>query len=211
MISTNRVLQEGLQIKIGFGADVDCRVTPDDSLCSPPIKWLMEDNRIFVGACHAACQLWDESGCSTFYGFDWEKCYEMCTNISKENYPLNGRHEGWGWNYVDCIETVVKANVGNSLAGDALSCPKMTTMCRDIFHTKLLDECGTLPFGTRMVDAFLDVGVAFIAGIIAAVFTLSLFRKTRAGRSEKGDIEFSPLPRTIGENGGTGRNGNKIV
>jgi hypothetical protein len=206
--ATHGVLQEGLQIRIGLGADVDCRETPDNSQCSPPVGWTMEDNRIFVGACYAACQLWDESGCSTFYGFEWDTCYDMCTNISKENYPTNGRHEGWGWNYVDCIETVVKANVGNSVADDAASCPQMTTICRDIFHTKRLDECGKLPLGMNMADGLLDVGVAFVAGIIAAAFTLSLFRKARAGRAEKGDIEFSPLPRST-ENGGG--NANKIV
>ena len=206
--STHRVLQEGQQLRIGLGADVDCRETSNDSLCSPPVGWTMEDNRVYDGACHAACQLWDESGCSPFYGFEWDTCYDMCTNISQEHYPINGSHEGWGWNYVACIETIVRANVGDSVADDAASCPKMTTMCRDIFHAKLLNECGNLPLGTRMADAFLDAGVAFVAGIIAAIFTLSLFRKTRA-EAEKGDIEFSPLPRTIGENGI--RNGNKIV
>ena len=209
------VLQEGTQLQIGVGSDVDCRQALGDPLCSAPIGWKLEDDDIYVGSCDAACRLWDESQCSSFYGFDWETCWNMCTSIAKENYPMLGRHEGWGWNYVQCIESIVTASSGFSIEDRAISCPKMTTMCRDIFHTKLLDEYGELPLGASTADFLLDVGVAFVAGIIAAAFTLSLFRNKKKNQEDSGDVEFSPLPITGTGNGtanGNGVvNGNKVV
>ena len=212
---THWVLQEGMQLQIGVGAEVDCRDTPDDALCSAPIGWKLENDAIYVGSCDAACRLWQESQCSSFYGFDWVTCWDMCTSVAKENYPVHGTHEGWGWNYVQCIESVVKAKEGTSVGDKAKSCPKMTTMCRDIFHTKLMDEYGELPLSASTSDLLLDVGVAIVAGIIAGAFTLSLFRKKKTIRGDGGDVEFSPLPSIGTENGAANGNGvvngNKVV
>ena len=80
-------------------------------------------------------------------------------------------------------------------------------MCRDVFHTKLLDEYGELPLSSARHEDLIDVGVAVIAGIIAAAVTLSLFRnnkkKVPVTRGDGGDVEFSPLPSTgtCGEDG----------
>ena len=220
--SLHWVLQEGMQFQIGVGSDIDCRKTPNDALCTAPIEWKLEDDDgIYVGSCDTACRLWDESQCSSFYGFDWDTCWDMCTGIARENYPLFGNHEGWGWNYVGCIESVVRASAGTSKGDKTTSCPKMTTMCRDIFQTKLLDEYGELPLNVWRTDALINVGVAFVAGIVAAAFTLSLFRnnknKVPITRGDGGDVEFSPLPRTGTENNGeanengTANGNNKIV
>ena len=202
---THLVLQEGAKVRIGVGPDTDCRENSGDPLCSPPIQLQLSNGRHYVGACDAACHIWSGTGCSMFYGMDWDSCWKMCTDIAKENYKLHGRHEGWGWNYVECIESVSRGfNVmGAGVVQQDAACRKMTEMCRDVFHTPLLDEYGESAIDGDAADPIVGVGIAFLAGIVATISILSLFRK-RGGLEKKrphgdGDVEFAPL-----ENGRSG-------
>jgi beta-glucosidase len=134
------ILAPGMQTTIGVGASTDCRQTPSSSLCTSPLANSLSFDTYYVAACHAACDIWQSTGCFSFFGTNEESCLNMCQAISK--YPTSSmdyQNNGWDWNYVQCIESVAW---GMRQSVDHDSCSKMTSLCRDIFNTASMDRFG---------------------------------------------------------------------
>lgn len=160
---------------VGVGT-VDCRQDQSSPLCarleSP------DRDRPYLAACDAACQVWAESGCAGRLGLTTQACANMCLDIGTS--PANGMawsNDGWGWDYVNCIESVIW---GFGSSPDGESCSKLTTMCRDIFRTGHLDEFGTgnLTGGMQFLGSCIALFTALIAsGIIVYVMNGGLLRR----------------------------------
>jgi len=119
---------------IGVGYRTDCRNPSDDNrqLCVRVKDVLPNYN-----ACEAACDLWISSGCAD--EFPLQACLNACHGVSAEATSLLDRtREGWGWNYVRCLESVVHGMQRRSKE----DCWMMTKLCRDVFTTGTLDEFG---------------------------------------------------------------------
>jgi hypothetical protein len=106
------------------GYTTDCRRNEDktnEDLC---VKLESKHpNEPYSAACDEACLLWNDSGCLETVGFpSIDECRALCM--------VSNPKLGWGWNYVDCLESVVRdiQQVGNSD-----NCGMMTEMCRNIF------------------------------------------------------------------------------
>ena len=95
---THYILQNGLSFRVGVGAHTDCRVNPDDSLCSSPVTIVTDSD--YVGACEAACSLWSSSGCSGSLGLSMDDCWDMCSSIhSDTSGDLGMNNDGWYVNF----------------------------------------------------------------------------------------------------------------
>ena len=174
---THYILDAKMKSWVGAGVSTDCRIEPRDN---PLCIHLQSENpsRIYSGACEEACNLWNNSGCTTFFDLSEEKCLHMCLAIT--HYPVIEANEGWGWNYVRCLEHVV-----HGLHGDEMECKKMTALCRDIFRTGELNEHGSGPLDEtgreysmlmqRTRKLFVEY-TPFVAPVIGAVF-IALFLK----------------------------------
>ena len=91
---THYVLEDGLTFQVGVGSDVDCRTDDTVPLCSPPVSIKTGEN--YVGACEAACNLWESSGCSDHFHFTEGSCWDMCTSIHQDsNGKLQLNNDGW--------------------------------------------------------------------------------------------------------------------
>ena len=202
---THLVLQEGIKLRIGVGPDADCRLD-SDSMCTENIQLALLDGEHYVGACDSACKIWtDESlNCADWYGLDWASCWSSCTMIAERNYDLHGLHEGWGWNYVECIESVSRGIKRDAMISSrSNTCWKMTAMCRDIFSTRLMDETGMSPLGggdEKGFPFFVGPFAATISMVIGSTLIVVAFwkaGKSRVGKIAKqkrdGHIQFAPL------------------
>lgn len=137
---THYVVDATIRFHVGIGANTDCRENPESDLCSviePKTKAGLVG---YETACDSACSLWERSGCAGEFGLSKRSCLKMCGSIS--SYPnsmaVTGT-DGWGWNYVGCLESVIWG------MQDDKQCWKMTSMCRDIFKTGSIDEFGVGP------------------------------------------------------------------
>ena len=74
---THMVIQPGMNVKIGVGPYVDCRVDNSD-LCSDSISVIMKDGEQYEASCEAACSLWKKSDCIDVYNFSSDMCWEKC-------------------------------------------------------------------------------------------------------------------------------------
>jgi beta-glucosidase len=90
--ATHYTLQDGMTFRFGISAHIDCRENPDDDLCSAPIT--MHTDPSYVGACEAACNLWENSGCTGSYGMTSESCWDMCTSIQRSEDVVSN-NDGW--------------------------------------------------------------------------------------------------------------------
>ena len=197
------ILQDGLGFRIGVGPSVDCRSDPNNNLCTDTITIRTEKD--YVGACEAACDLWEDSGC---HSMSMESCISRCYNIHRDpTASLN--NDGWGWNYVSCLEAIVWEN-----AFDARSdCGKMTTLCRDVFSTSNVDEFGTGSGSDAIVSTEIRpwaLGLALFAGLFASTMIFFTMQggcsssdkdrtKTKRRDTTRSDIQFSAISTSEGE------------
>jgi beta-glucosidase len=152
---------------VGVGAMTDCRKEPEGPLCAR--LEAKDPGQTYVGACEAACGLWENSGCSGSFGLSTRSCLDMCTSISK--YPasaMNGNNDGWGWGYVNCLESVVW---GNQVAAEKEYCWKLTTLCRDIFKTGQLDEFGIGSAENHPTTPNSSIPASNVAALITGLLT----------------------------------------
>jgi beta-glucosidase len=174
------ILDPAMTSWVGVGATTDCRTHSEDCVHLHSDK----PDRAYVGACEEACTLWATSGCSaTTLLSDDKVCWSMCTQSAAVSEDGRMRNElGWGWNYVNCLESVVYG-----IQGDTSQCWKMTSFCRDIFRTGDEHE--------RFVP--LDTYVALVVGLISGIIIVLLMRgrlggaaATRRRRNIPGETEF---------------------
>ena len=170
---THYILDPKMTAWAGVGALTDCRVNPaENALCVR----LQSDtpSQEYVGACEAACDLWSESGCDVHYGLSKKLCTSICTSIAR--YPvasMDEGNEGWGWNYVRCLESVLPG-----IDSDETKCWKMTSLCRDIFQTGKMSEFGIEPLdgstaappsGQALLGDNGSLAVCFIFCLVAGI------------------------------------------
>jgi len=171
---THLVLQDGMRFQIGVGPDADCRHkdSKTSSVCSKFVSVQLGDQ--YVSSCEAACEAWDDSGCGSEFHMDRKECRERCL-ISDEN-------EGWGWNYVTCIEEVIHKNTNGS--GSTKQCYKMNELCRDIFAVETHNVSG----GEKNLRA--EFLVACSAGFLGLII---IFRSFRArSQNKRSRVELVP-------------------
>ncbi|KAG7345094.1 beta-glucosidase [Nitzschia inconspicua] len=188
---THYILQDGLVFRVGVGAEVDCRVAPDDDHCSDPVTIRTEKD--YVAACEAACQVWDQSGCDTFTS---ESCRKECSSDKSQNSAAHGievANEGWGWTYVTCLESFVRKE-----GWDSSGCWKMTTFCRDVLKSSGMKkfENGTSsktfsPHGTSLAAT----AMSLFAGLFAAMMIYLAIngRFTPKERHQHANAQFHPV------------------
>jgi hypothetical protein len=102
----------------------------------------------------------------------------MCTSINDYTAGASDTiREGWGWNYVNCIESVV-VGFHRQNFDPTINCWKMTTLCRDIFRTHNLDEYGIGPQTHTFVDSPpTNYILALLAGLISSLYFLYIVKK----------------------------------
>lgn len=188
---THFILEDGLRFRVGVGATTNCRSDGEDSvLCSDSVTVHTGDE--YVAACESACVLWAGSGCAEAFKLSDKKCLSMCSDVAKNSdvaKHLGEGEDGWGWNYVGCLESVVWGFRDDNTNSH---CGAMTSLCRDIFKTEGVDSFGhglAIDFAGSTAG-FTSVIVALCAGMIASVLVVYTLR----GGFEKRDraaIEFS--------------------
>jgi beta-glucosidase len=187
---------------IGVGSSTDCRnniknESIGDLMCSY-ITALTETTSHNIDACNAACDIWiNQSGCADHFGITMESCLRLCTSINEFVQDSSSMvREGWGWNYVNCIESVVVGfhQQHSTNIHAANNCWKMTTLCRDIFRTPNLDEYGIAPPVNQHVVSYppLNYILALLAGLISTGFICFSFRRRTRIERRFTNVSHSP-------------------
>ena len=196
------ILDPTMTSVVGVGADTDCRLNPDKNpLCSR--LQAKQPSRPYVGACEAACDVWMDSNCASSFGLSsTQSCLDMCVPISEyPNSQVNLGNDGWGWGYVNCLESVVW---GFHQAGQK-ECWKMTGLCRNVFQTGQLDEFGRGPGGDTFTNNSMyqsDMSrnvLALMCGLIASAFILHVMKGGRFPLGSKDQVSEDVQFTRVGE------------
>lgn len=185
---------------VSVGIDTDCRIAPTDDLCLPLGAPRRPDKHIY--ACDEACDIWERSGCMGSF-FDGkapkEACIDLCTLSNNPDSPA-GVNEGWGWNYVNCLESVVWGLEFST--AKTKHCWKMSSLCRDIFHTGRMDQYGLgdedlSPYAPNFQNDVIPIShfTALIAGLVSVVLIGLNFR--RKIQTNPNDVEFTRVSTDI--------------
>lgn len=214
------ILQNRLEFRVGIGSGSDCRNNPDadDNLCSAVITILTEGD--YLSACEAACNVWKESGdhCATSAfnaGAAIATCRKSCagTHFFDEK-DVKLKNNGWGWNYVNCLESIV----WNERFDSKTDCWKLTSLCRDVTQTTGMDEFGNAFSSSSFAGSKENndappstIIAATLAGVFASVMIVRTIRggfatttdahPQHTARGEKfGDVEFSTIQSSAEQN-----------
>ena len=195
------ILQDGLEFRVGIGSGSDCRDNPnaEENICSDIVTIRTQED--YVGACEAACGLWKESGgqCAkkAFFplapttGAAIAACRKSCASVNFfHGEDVKSRSDGWGWNYVKCLESVVW-NEGFDVKAD---CWKLTSLCRNILSDTGMDEFGNADSNIKRSNVNGDpptsaIAVAMLAGVVASVM---IFYTVRGGFAASLDMQAQP-------------------
>ena len=219
------ILQDGLEFRVGIGSDSDCRRLPDpdsdldsgeETLCSEPVT--IQTEKDYVGACEAACDLWKASGdyCankvfppkSSTTRTAIDTCRKSCASIHyNNNNDVQLNNDGWGWNYVKCLESIV----WNESFDSTKDCWKLTTFCRDVTKTPGMDENGSggssSSFGGINANTNAPPPLAIILSLLSGIFASAMIvyamrggfatadgqQRNNAKGALYGDVEFSAI------------------
>jgi len=130
---------------LGVGPHTDCRIrddshNPDENDLCVRLQSQAPD-KPYVASCEAACNLWKQSGCAAEFAMSDKQCIDICMAIQPTG--LSSNEAGWGWNYVNCIESVIWGMQQEQETDDeGSSCWMMNNLCRDIFQTGRLTAFG---------------------------------------------------------------------
>lgn len=182
------ILQDGLVFRVGIGSDADCRRDPDSDLCSAPIS--IQTEKDYVGACEAACSIWEESGCPDMTPVT---CKRECSGIHQgTGTSLN--NDGWGWTYVSCLESIV----WDASFDPTADCRKLTSLCRDVLSTSGVDEYGAGHGSSNFAKTGIQpwaLSLALFSGIFASA--MIVYAMNGGCTSEKaeqgGDVQFAAI------------------
>lgn len=187
---------------VGVGASTDCRneESSTDPKCFKlqPSDSSSPGDSVYIGACHEACKVWQQSGCLSVVQMTSDSCTKTCESIAQ--YPTvseAGNNDGWGWTYVDCLESVVWGNRQLVEKKDKSFCWEMTSMCRDVFATGQMDEFGiggSKPATMMTTNPVMNM-VALLTGLAATVFMVYLMNGgSLPGRKRRtSEIQFTPV------------------
>ena len=185
---THYVIDPQKPFWVGIGASIDCRRSHDDALCAK-----VEGNARSQPdpSCTTACAIWIESGCAKSIGLSERRCIEMCTTAGAQPITYAGvGGTGWGWNYVQCLESVT----WGMRHSDTVQCEKMTTFCRDIFRTEGLNQFGAGLFVAPSTPSTPPATfVALLAGVISSVIIFMSLRGLCRPKAEEHVVEFTSV------------------
>jgi beta-glucosidase len=171
---THGILDPLLVSYVGVGSSTDCRRSPEENSLCVRLRSSSSSNQ-YVAACDAACKIWNSTNCDI--GNSLKLCLESCA--SSNSY--GSVNDGWGWNYVSCLEGVIwnTQKVERLSATDDV-CWRMTTFCRDVFKAdgKVVGSPDYSRTSTDFVDSK-ERGtpgyfIAFAACFIVSVFICQL-------------------------------------
>ena len=96
-----------------------------------------------------------------------------------------------GWNYVDCMESIVWADTFDH----DQDCWKLRTFCRDVLTTPAMDEYGHGVTPSNYQNNALVLTLAVLSGFVGSIM---VFMAMRGGWRRKhddahGDVQFSAL------------------
>ena len=194
------ILQDGLEFRVGIGSGSDCRSNPDadGNICSEVVTIRTEED--YIGACEAACNVWKESGENCAKNAFLPKarttsaaiaaCRKSCAGAnSLDEADATLKNDGWGWNYVKCLEPIV----WNEQFDSEKDCWKLTSFCRDVTQTIGMDEFGNSNSSIGDFAGSNDNSDALPSAIIVAMFSgaiasAMIVRAIRAGFSTTPNI-----------------------
>jgi beta-glucosidase len=171
------VIQPGMRTRVGVGG-VDCRRDSNNALCSDPIV-LRSNDRKYDAACENACNLWNQSGCLHKMNISMKDCWDSCMSSESSIFGVNG----WGFNYVNCIEHIVLDERHKD------KCIPMTTLCRNVFYSQSFLVRKEFHLNPQII-------VPIVAGIIGVLFMINPFYKSRKQYKKANIIEFTQVPIT---------------
>lgn len=182
------ILQDGMVFRVGVGADADCRTDPDSYLCSRPITIQTESD--YVGACEAACGLWQDSGCHELP--DEPTCRHACSSIHHDviSTGVELNNDGWGWGYVKCLESLV----WNEDFDSSTDCWKMTSFCRNVLTTPGMDEYGSGE-ASNEGNPTVAIGLSLLSGLFASIMIVYAMQGGCKSKEDdiSGDVQFSAV------------------
>jgi beta-glucosidase len=192
--SRHYIMDPHMKSWVGVGADVDCRVEPESTDLCVRLK-ATHPETLYVGACESACNVWMESGCASEYNLSRKSCLDKCTSIGAyRTGSIQVSISGWGWDYVNCLESVVWGFKRKDSGGD---CWMMTSFCRNIFATEELDY-----FGVGSTLSLRSTGsgyspytnyVSLIPGFIASLMILYFIKGGSLLRRKRSSVTTSSL------------------
>ena len=180
----HRILQMGQRFRVGVGAYTDCR--NEDELCTEALLLDVEKGNDYIPSCEYACKSLDSKGCLSKQPMTIDQCYNLC----KDSSSPNTNESGWGWNYVNCIESILY----NDRWSDANQCNTVNSMCRNVFAVNRSKS--QIPNGEeKEEDIRRTILAAILAGIFGTItimypfFKVELKKKSHQARDKSG-IEF---------------------
>lgn len=204
---THDILQMGQKFRVGVGATTDCRRMEANGLCTEMLTLEFNDKSqdIYDPSCEAACVLLETNGCLTIHKLSANDCYSMCHS---SHSPTDTVSLGWGWNYVNCIETIL---LDKTRSNDS-KCYDVDNMCRNVFAstttssdheegTSIMDKSKTRPDDTTYTKSSAEtVLMAILAGFVGALIIVYPFYRNAKGKSsnktkDRDQIAFSPISR----------------
>lgn len=141
------ILDPSISLWVGIGAQTDCRADSSSDLCKHVDAAEQATSETFSPSCNAACDLWmkdNAHSCGTLYGFgSYSDCLDACRQPNRPVDYASVGTEGWGWNYVDCLESVIWGFEQPGTSPADVDCSKLRTLCRDVFANSFgLNEFG---------------------------------------------------------------------
>lgn len=121
---THDVLQMGERLRVGVGPYTDCRID-GNKLCSDSITLEMGDRDDYNPSCESACTNLHEHNCLVKHQLNTDQCYTKC--IASPPHTYGGI--GWGWSYVNCIESIFL----DKRRSDNSKCDDINLLCRNVF------------------------------------------------------------------------------
>lgn len=179
---THDILQMNEKFRIGIGPQSDCLhgLGP----CSDEITLVLSDNSTaYNPACESACATLDEYNCLGLHHMSQKECYEKCLSDPSNVDPMI---QGWGWNYVNCLEPILWDNARLSEE----KCAAVNAICRNV-----LSPAGVSSEGTSHMLLFVGLLLAaFVSLYIVRELTWMKKEADRAKKEEERTVgEFTPL------------------
>lgn len=183
------ILDPDMVSYVGVGHKTDCRLrddknNPDENqLC---VKLQRKGPQTpYVPSCEAACDVWTSTACSSEFGLSTDSCRNLCMSTGAD---------GWGWNYVHCIESVAWGLSRQEKSSSP--CWKLRSICRDILQTGPLNEygdglisgpvpgnaCINGPPGLGQTSSWLAVLVAVVTSTLMMLLIRGRFSSPKAPR-----------------------------
>jgi beta-glucosidase len=199
---THDILDLDMVSYVGIGSATDCRRSPEEnSLCERLHS--SSSNKQYVAACEAACNIWNNTNCDS--GKNLDICLERCMSFN----PYGPINDGWGWNYVSCLEEVIwnAQKIGQPSSNDDV-CWRMMTFCHDVFKadgkvvgSPAFSRSSTKSQGTP--GNFIAFAACFIVSVIICRLVLGFsFSDARNQRKRVIDENFRGIQFTTIRNHG---------